>query len=107
VNKNEASLLAASGVVILVGIASFYYSQESRYSIAPITSIITSVDNRLPTILPVEEMVLPPLMEPELAFVSSVTEIEEPLPEIVFEDTLPEILPPLTEYELPPLQGEV
>jgi len=35
-------------------------------------------------------------------------EAGEPLPEIEFEDSiLPDVLPPLYEAELPPLQGEV
>ena len=102
----ELGLIGAAGTVVLVGIATFY-DNAPRYSDAPMTSVMTSVHEELPVILPVKEIPLPPLMEEELVFASSVEETAEPLPEIVFEDTLPVILPPLTEVELPPLQGEV
>jgi len=104
----ELGLIGAAGTVVLVGIATFY-DNAPRYSDAPMTSVMTSVHEELPVILPVKEIPLPPLTDELDAFVfaSSVEEIAEPLPEIVFEDTLPVILPPLTEVELPPLQGEV
>ena len=104
--KNETSLVAAASICTLVGIAAFY-DQAPRYADAPMTSVMTSVHEALPVILPAKEIPLPPLMEEQLVFASSVEETAEPLPEIVFEDTLPVILPPLTELELPPLEGEV
>ena len=104
--KNETSLVAAAGICTLVGIAAFY-DQAPRYADSPMTSVMTSVHEPLLVILPVEKIALPPLMEPALVFASSVEEIAEPLPEIAFNETLPEILPPLTEIELPPLEGEV
>lgn len=104
----ELGLIGAAGTAALLGIATFY-DNAPRYADAPMTSVMTSVHEELPVILPVQETVLPPLIDTLDAFVfaSSVEEVAAPLPEIVFEDTLPEILPPLTELELPPLEGEV
>jgi len=106
--KKETALVASAGICTLVGIAAFY-DQAPRYADSPMNAVMTSVHEELPVILPVQETVLPPLMDTLDAFVfaSSVEEVAAPLPEIVFDNTLPEILPPLTELELPPLEGEV
>ena len=110
--RNQASIVAASGMIVLIGVASFY-DNNPVYVDNPMQAIKQAVDTRpasetLPIVLPIEKEILPTL--------TTVVDLEgntEPVLEwieIDFEGNTEPVLEwteIVVEEELPALEGEV